>query len=249
MFKNVWSCSNVRSFFQPLDQERLWENWSCFHVQKSLVGLVTMFDPFSSRLIAISSVFSPFVPHFSERHARPIEKTNKPKIFKHFAKDFFINTQNSLFQVFIRKKVLRQILLYLVCEVRMIWHDVHRIVLVWRTKQNFRFSEQRFALDLLYFECEVRWPGVNDVKASSSWRTLDLIPIKDQWSHLEDTRSNTNGLYQRINVSHHQIILHQNHLLDTAEDEKIRLGLLDFDSCKTQLLIKYFTDYWQRSTT
>ena len=104
MFKNDWSCSNVRSFFQPLVEKCLCEKWSFSNVQKSLVGLVPMFDPFSSRLIAISSVFSPFVPHFSERHARPIEKTNKPKIFKHFAKDFFINTQNSLFQVFIRKK-------------------------------------------------------------------------------------------------------------------------------------------------
>ena len=84
-----WSCSNVRSFFQPLVEKCLCEKWSCSNVQKSLVGLVPMFDPFSSRLIAISSVFSPFVPHFSERHARPIEKTNKPKIFKHFAKDFF----------------------------------------------------------------------------------------------------------------------------------------------------------------
>ena len=202
-----------------------------------------MFDPFSSRLIAISSVFSPFVPHFSERHARPIEKTNKPKIFqlyKYFAKDFFINTQNSLFQVFIRNFFCVKSCLSCVWGMRMIWYDDHRIVLVWPIN---RFSEQSFALDLLYFVCEVRRPGVNDVKASSSWRTLDLIPIKDQWSHLEDTRSNTNELYQRININnHHQRILHQNYLLDTAEDEKIRLGLLDFDSCKTQLLIKYFTD-------
>ena len=130
----------------------------------------------------------------------------------------------------------------------MIWWSQNCLGLT--NKQIFRFSEQSFALDLLYFVCEVRRPGVNDVKASSSWRTLDLIPIKDQWSHLEDTRSNTNELYQRININnHHQRILHQNYLLDTAEDEKIRLGLLDFDSCKTQLLIKYFTDYWQRSTT
>ena len=78
----------LNPFFQPLVEQCLCENWSCSNVQKSLVGLVPMFDSFSSRLIAISSVFSPFVPHFSERHARPIEKTNKPKIFKHFAKDF-----------------------------------------------------------------------------------------------------------------------------------------------------------------
>ena len=138
---------------------------------------------------------------------------------------------------------MRQIL-FILCvrnEDDMIWWSQNCLGLT--NKQIFRFSEESFALDLLYFVCEVRRPGVNDVKASSSWRTLDLIPIKDQWSHLEDTRSNTNELYQRININnHHQRILHQNYLLDTAEDEKIRLGLLDFDSCKTQLLIKYFTD-------
>ena len=118
MFKNDWSCSNVRSFFQPLVEKCLCEKWSFSNVQKSLVGLVPMFDPFSSRLIAISSVFSPFVPHFSERHARPIEKTNKPKIFEHFAKDFLSKPRTASSKS-LSEKSFSSNLVYLVCEVRM----------------------------------------------------------------------------------------------------------------------------------
>ena len=117
-----WSCSNVRSFFQPLVEKCLCKKWSCSNVQKSLVGLVPMFDPFSSRLIAISSVFSPFVPHFSERHARPIGKTNKPKIFKHFAKDFLSTPRTASYKS-LSEKSFAPIVLFTLC-VRWGWCDL-----------------------------------------------------------------------------------------------------------------------------
>ena len=141
-----------------------------------------------------------------------LRKQINPKYFKCISilQKFFLSTPRTASSKSLSEFFLRQIL-FILCvrnEDDMIWWSQNCLGLT--NKQIFRFSEQSFALDLLYFVCEVRRPGVNDVKASSSWRTLDLIPIKDQWSHLEDTRSNTNELYQRININnHHQRILHQ----------------------------------------
>ena len=159
MFKNAWSCSNVRSFFQPLVEKCLCEKWSCSNVQKSLVGLVPMFDPFSSRLIAISSVFSPFVPHFSERHARPIGKTNKPKIFKHFAKDF-LSTPRTASSKSLFEKSFANCLVYLVCEVRMMWFDMMIIELSRFDQLNKTLGFLNKVLRWIFCTLYVRWGGL-----------------------------------------------------------------------------------------
>ena len=158
MFKNHWSCSNVRSFFQPLVEKCLCEKWSFSNVQKSLVGLVPMFDPFSSRLIAISSVFSPFVPHFSERHARPIEKTNKPKIFKHFAKDFLSKPRTASSKSLSEKKFCVKSC-YTLC-VRWGWYGMMFIELSWFDEQNKTLGFLNNVLRWIFCTLNVRWDGL-----------------------------------------------------------------------------------------